>query len=127
MPGDNKKSFLYWLVQGAQDARDAKVGAVGAGTVRQLYNEGKSEEAQEMSKNLSLIQTGAISLFPTVASLVSYGLLPTVVTEGVGLTASSIGYNVGEKLDEQYKTSWIAPSLGTLSGLFGGGAAWKGF
>ena len=127
MPEDNKKSFLDWFVQGAQDARDAKVGAIGAGTVRQLYNEGKSEEAQEMARNLAVIQTGAISLFPTAGSVFSYGLLPTVVTEGVGLAASSIGYNVGKTLDKQYKTSWIAPSLGTLSGLFRGGAAWKGF
>lgn len=105
MPVDNKKSFLDWLVQGAQDARDAKVGAVGAGTVRQLYNEGKSEEAQEMARNLAVIQTGALSLFPTAGSLFSYGLLPTVVTEGIGLATSSIGYNIGKKLDKQYKTS----------------------
>lgn len=63
MPGDNKKSFLDWLVQGAQDARDAKVGAIGAGTVRQLYNEGKSEEAQEMAKNLAIAQGSALSLY----------------------------------------------------------------
>lgn len=63
MPGDNKKSFLDWLVQGAQDARDAKVGAVGAGTVRQLYNEGKSEEAQEMARNLAIAQGSALSLY----------------------------------------------------------------
>lgn len=63
MPGDNKKSFLNWLVQGAQDARDAKVGAIGAGTVRQLYNEGKSEEAQKMAKNLAIAQGSALSLY----------------------------------------------------------------
>lgn len=51
------------MVQGAQDARDAKVGAVGAGIVRQLYNEGKSEEAQEMAKNLSIAQGSALSLY----------------------------------------------------------------
>lgn len=79
MPGDNKKSFLDWLVQGAQDARDAKVGAVGAGTVRQLYNEGKSEEAQEMAKNLAIQQGTALVNFIPAGFTVNKGL-PWVMT-----------------------------------------------
>lgn len=79
MPGDNKKSFLDWLVQGAQDARDAKVGAVGAGTVRQLYNEGKSEEAQEMAKNLAIQQGTALVNFIPAGFAANKGL-PWVMT-----------------------------------------------
>ena len=79
MPGDNKKSFLDWLVQGAQDARDAKVGAVGAGTVRQLYNEGKSKEAQEMAKNLAIQQGTALVNFIPAGFAANKGL-PWVMT-----------------------------------------------
>lgn len=79
MPGDNKKSFLDWLVQGAQDARDAKIGAVGAGTVRQLYNEGKSEEAQEMARNLAVQQGTALVNFIPAGFAVNKGL-PWVMT-----------------------------------------------
>lgn len=79
MPENNKKSFLNWLVQGAQDARDAKVGAVGAGTVRQLYNEGKSEEAQEMAKNLAIQQGTALVNFIPAGFAANKGL-PWVMT-----------------------------------------------
>lgn len=79
MPGDNKNSFLDWLVQGAQDARDAKIGAIGAGTVRQLYNEGKSEEAQEMAKNLAIQQGTALINFIPAGFAANKGL-PWVMT-----------------------------------------------
>lgn len=86
MPENNKKSFLDWLVQGAQDARDAKIGAVGAGTVRQLYNEGKPEEAQEMAKNLTIAQGSALSLYggkpllSTVWKILNHPITQTIGT-----------------------------------------------
>lgn len=85
MTGDNKKSFLDWLVQGAQDARDAKVGAVGAGTVRQLYNEGKSKEAQEMAKNLAITQGIAVISVAAPSTLsASWKVLNHPVTQTIG-------------------------------------------
>ena len=74
MPRDDKKSFLDWLVQGAQDARDARIGAVGAGTIRQLYNEGKSKEAQEMAKNLAIQQGTALVNFIPAGFAINKGL-----------------------------------------------------
>lgn len=82
MPRDNKKSFLDWLVQGAQDARDARIGAVGAGVVRQLYNEGKSEEAQKMAKDLAIQQGAALVNFIPAGLAVNKGV-PWVMTNMV--------------------------------------------
>jgi hypothetical protein len=70
------------LVQGAQDARDARIGAVGAGVVRQLYNEGKSEEAQKMAKDLAVQQGAALVNFIPAGLAVNKGV-PWVMTNMV--------------------------------------------
>ena len=46
---EKKHPFLASLSKSAQDARDARVGAIGAGQVRDLYNKGENELASELT------------------------------------------------------------------------------
>ncbi len=50
-----------WFVSALGDARDAKIGAIGAGQVRDLYAEGRDEEAKKLAKNYTIANAVGIA------------------------------------------------------------------
>ena len=95
---------LNWLVSGLQDARDSRIGAVGAGPVRELYNEGRDTEASNYAQNYALANLG--------------GALGAVgANSAIGYTAASNMVNPGSVLLGEEMTSGAAP--GVMIGVSG--------
>ena len=94
--GKKGKSFWEKLGEAAQDSRDARVGAIGAGQIRQLYNQGKTEEAKELAKSyakgtslgIALGGIGGISLAHPILRAATEGVF---AAEGLGELASKRG------------------------------------
>lgn len=84
---DTNKSFWQKLLESGQSARDARLGAVGAQQVRDLYNEGKYEEAQELAKQYAKANTTGIALAGGAAST---GLLEDLIITGATTTADTL-------------------------------------
>ena len=95
---------LNWLVSGLQDARDSRIGAVGAGPVRELYNEGRDTEASNYAQNYALANLG--------------GALGAVgANSAIGYTAASNMVNPGSVLLGEEMASGAAP--GVMIGVSG--------
>lgn len=62
------KPWYQKLIEFGQSARDARVGALGAQQVRDLYSEGKTEEAKELAKKYAKANTTGIALAGGFAS-----------------------------------------------------------
>lgn len=71
---------------GGMMARDAKLGAVGAQQVRDLYSEGKNQEAQDLAKQYAKANTTGIALAGGVAST---GLLGDLMITGATTAADT--------------------------------------
>lgn len=67
-------------------ARDAKLGAVGAQQVRDLYSEGKNQEAQNLAKQYAKANTTGIALAGGAAST---GLLGDLMVTGATTAADT--------------------------------------
>ena len=67
-------------------ARDAKLGAVGAQQVRDLYSEGKNQAAQELAKQYAKANTTGIAL---VGGAASTGLLGDLMVTGATTSADT--------------------------------------
>jgi hypothetical protein len=67
-------------------ARDAKLGAVGAQQVRDLYSEGKNQEAQDLAKQYAKANTTGIALAGGAAST---GLLGDLMVTGATTAADT--------------------------------------
>lgn len=132
----NTKKLWQALIDGGAASRDARIGALGADRVRELYKEGKDEEAKKLANtylnaNVSGIMSGAGAMF----SIPRIGLLPTLITNTTGVVGGSIGGNVGnyigEKVDTKFGTKWATPTLSTMGaligGALGGGIGYKGW
>ena len=93
LKGDEKeqtlsgKSFWQKLLESGQSGRDARVGAVGAQQVRDLYNEGKTEEASELAKKYAKANTTGIALAGGAASP---SLLGDLIVTGATTTADTL-------------------------------------
>lgn len=85
--GDEKTSFWKRLLEFGQSARDARIGAVGAQQVRDLYNEGKTEEASELAKKYAKANTTGIALTSGIANT---GLLGDLLTTGATTTIDTL-------------------------------------
>lgn len=133
----SNKKWYQKLLNNLALARDAKIGAIGADQVRQLYKEGEDEQAKKLSEdylkaNVAGIATGAGGA-GTLSSISKIGVVPTIVTEAVSAVGGTVGAKAGEfagkKIDNKFGTN-IAPWLtvaGSLSGGVGGGiAGYKG-
>lgn len=108
-------------------ARDAKIGAIGADQVRQLYKEGEDEQAKKLAEdylkaNVAGIATG-IGGAGTLTSISEIGVVPTIVTETTGTAGGIIGSKAGEiigqQIDNKYGTN-TTPYLTFFGGLGGG-------
>lgn len=72
--------------EGGMAARDAKLGAIGAQQVRDLYSEGKNQEAQNLAKQYAKANTTGIALAGGAAST---GLLGDLMVTGATTTADT--------------------------------------
>lgn len=126
----SKTSWWQKLARSLNEARDARIGAVGAQQVRDLYAEGKTEEAQDLAKQYTIANVTGIALGAgagsTLATADKIGWVPTLVTEVTGTTGSLAGGVVGKALDDKLNTKWIAPTLGVVGSVIGGGLGYKG-
>jgi hypothetical protein len=63
MPGKSFGQKLWEaILEGSRMSRDARIGAVGAEPIRQLYSEGKTEEAQQRAKELAKANIAGIAI-----------------------------------------------------------------
>ena len=120
--GEEKTSFWKRLLESGQSARDARVGAVGAQQVRDLYSEGKNEEAQKLAQQYAKANTTGISLASGAATssllgdLAVTGATTTVDTLIGGdvndfgknflynAVADIVGHGTGKAVDKVAKT-----------------------
>lgn len=110
-------------------ARDARIGAVGADQVRDLYKSDKQEDkalAKELNDRYLAASAAGIAGGATAASALTSGVVPTLVSEAGGAAGSYVGNKTGSYLDEKLDTKWIAPTLSIVGGLGGGIAGYKG-
>lgn len=92
-------NFFDYILEGSRMARDARIGAIGAEPIRQLYWEGKTDEANQRAKELLKANIAGISLG---AGAASSGLLAdlavTAGTTGLDTVAEGNYKNLGKDL-----------------------------
>lgn len=91
------------IIEGGQSARDARIGALGAQQVRDLYSEGKDAEAQALAQQYAKANTTGIAL---ASGTLSSNLISDLIL-GEALTAvdtfidgdiSNLGYNLASNI-----------------------------
>lgn len=121
------KKIFKALIENGSAARDAKIGALGADVVRDLYKDGKTEEAKELSDtllkaNAAGIMTG-IGGASTLSSISNIGLAPTIISEAGSAAGGYVGSKalgaLGSYMDEKHGTN-LTPALTVAGGLVGG-------
>lgn len=109
-------------------ARDARIGAVGADQVRDLYKSDKQEDkelAKELNDKYLAANAAGIGGGATAASALTTGVIPTLVSEVGGTIGSYVGNKAGSYLDEKLDTKWITPTLSIIGGLGSGIGSYK--
>ena len=123
----SNKKWYQKVLENLASARDAKIGAIGADQVRQLYKEGEDEQAKKLAEdylkaNVTGIAAGAGGA-GTLTSISEIGLVPTILTEATGATGGIVGSKageiVGQLIDNKYGTN-TTPYLTFFGGLGGG-------
>ena len=120
---EKKHPILASFTKSAQDARDAKIGAIGAGQVRDLYNTGNNALASELNqKYLGANATGILNI-PIGSEIATYGLLGGGLRLGAGTATGAagswLGGKAGDLADKQFGTNWIG-TAGRIGGGFAG-------
>lgn len=100
-------------------ARDARIGAIGAEPIRQLYWEGKTEEADQRAKELLKANTTGIALASGAASS---SLLADLLTTAGTTVIDTIGDGDSKNLAKNVAKNAIGDLLG-----FGAGKALNNF
>ena len=130
----NKKKWyeklFQALVENGAASRDAKIGAIGADQVRELYKEEKDEQAQQLAKdylkaNVTGIMTG-IGGAGTLSSISNIGVIPTLLTEAASTAGGYGGYKLGEVVDKKLGTKVFAPVFSLAGGIGSGIGTYKG-
>lgn len=123
----SNKKWYQKLLNNLASARDAKIGAIGADQIRQLYKEGEDEQAKKLAEdylkaNIAGIATG-VGGAETLTSVSEIGIVPTILTEAAGVTGGMVGSKAGEiigqQIDNKYGTN-TTPYLTFFGGLGGG-------
>lgn len=123
----SNKKWYQKVLENLASTRDAKIGAIGADQVRQLYKEGEDEQAKKLAEdylkaNVTGIAAGAGGA-GTLTSISEIGLVPTILTEATGATGGVVGSKageiVGQQIDNKYGTN-TTPYLTFFGGLGGG-------
>lgn len=101
--------------EGGMAARDAKLGAVGAQQVRDLYSEGKNQEAQDLAKQYAKANTTGIALAGGAAST---GLLGDLMVTGATTAADTFidgdVDNFGKNLIKNVAGDLIGSGIGNV-------------
>lgn len=105
--------------EGGLAARDAKLGAVGAQQVRDLYSEGKNQEAQDLAKQYAKANTTGISLAGGVASANLLGdLMVTGATTAADAFIDGDVKNFGKNLAKNYIGDFIGKGIDVTPSLY---------
>ena len=94
-------------------ARDARIGAIGAEPIRQLYWEGKTEEANQRAKELLKANTAGIALASGAASS---SLLADLLTTAGTTVIDTIGDGDSKNLAKNVAKNAIGDLLGFSAG-----------
>ena len=110
-------------------ARDAKIGAVGADQVRDLYSKGENELASEINKSyLGANATGIMSA-PLGTEVLTYGPVAAGLRFGAGSAAGAVGSTAlgaaGDYADKKLNTNFLGTTGRILGGFAGFGAGMK--
>ena len=112
-------NFFDYLLEGSRMARDARIGAIGAEPIRQLYWEGKTEEANQRAKELLKANTTGIALASGAASS---SLLADLLTTAGTTIIDTLGDGDSKNLAKNVAKNAIGDLLG-----FGAGKALNNF
>ena len=112
-------NFFDYILEGSRMARDARIGAIGAEPIRQLYWEGKTEEANQRAKELLKANTAGIALASGAASS---SLLADLLTTAGTTVIDTIGDGDSKNLAKNVAKNAIGDLLG-----FGAGKALNHF
>lgn len=126
---EKKHPFLASLSKSAQEARDARIGAIGAEQVRDLYNKGENELASELNNKYLGANASGILSTPMAGEFVTYGPLVGALRLGAGSAGAAGGSYVagkaGDFADKKLGTNWIGDTGRLLGGFAGFGAGMK--
>lgn len=81
------KKLASAISEGSRMARDARIGAIGAEQIRELYNEGKTEEAQELAKQYAKANIAGMAMAAGAAN--TAGLVGDLAITGVSTLADT--------------------------------------
>lgn len=79
---DKPKTFVERVLENSQSARDARIGAVGAQQIRDLYKQGKTKQAQKLAEDYTKANMAGIALGaagPTIISAYSNPFVRTAL------------------------------------------------
>jgi len=122
------KKLLQSIAKSAAEARDARIGAVGAQQVRDLY-ETNPELAKDLNqKYLKANATGILSA-PMAGELTTYGLIgggARLLGGTAGSAVGSLGLGaLGDVTDKKLNTNFLGDTGRLLGGLAGFGVGMK--
>ena len=109
--------------QASENIRDTRTGGLHS-TIKELQDEGKYEEAQDLSKKYLAASATGLTL-PLIASeFTTYGLLGGGFRLGSGFGVGyagekGLGY-IGDKIDKSVGTNWVGPTsrvIGSFAGF----------
>ena len=84
-------------------SRDARIGAIGAEPIRQLYREGKTEEAQELAKQYAKANIAGIAMAAGAAN--TAGLVGDLAITGVSTLADTAVEENADNLPKDLATN----------------------
>ena len=103
------------IVENGQSARDARIGAVGAQPIRDIYTEASKEmalgneqkaqqleaQASDLSKRYTAANVNGIMLAPLAGEFATYGLLGGAARVAGGMAGSTVGGTAGALLGNE--------------------------
>ena len=114
--------------QASENMRDVRTGGFHS-TVKELQDEGKYEEAQDLANKYIKASTVGLTLPMMASELTTYGLLGGSARLAAGIGGSKAGEwalgKVGDYADKQLGTTWIGPTGRVIGGLAGWGLGTK--
>lgn len=117
------KKLASAISEGGRMARDARIGAVGAGPIRQLYKEGKTEEAQELAKQYAKANIAGMTMVAGAAN--PYGIIGDLGITTVSTLADTAiegnGKNLGKDLGTNLTFDLVGGTLQWLPKVIKGG------
>lgn len=115
-----KPSIWETVLSGSMDARDARRGIVGASHIRQLYNEGRSEEAQDLAKRYFTANTIGIGLGAAAPFTISPFTAGVAKAVGKNMLKGTFDYMLADGVTRAVTGKDIMTNVNnTVKGVFG--------